>query len=85
MELKLGTKVWIHAMGSYYAGEVAKITETRALIRYTSGKAVTRDKWVTRVGDRYVNSSEVKYSSPFPLVLGTEPQPMGARALRAAA
>lgn len=77
-----GMKVWIHAMGSYYAGQVVKLTPVRALVEYTSGAGKTRQKWVS-----YDPQRSAYYSGThdaFPLVDGAQPQPAGARQQRAA-
>lgn len=76
--MELNQKVWIHAMGSYYAGTVVKVTATRLLVRYTSGAEKTREKWVTYDAEmgRYINS---KYEKNFPVVDGAHRKPAGAR------
>ena len=76
--MELNKKVWLHAMGSYYAGTVVKATATRRLVRYTSGAGKTREKWVTldAATGHYVNS---KYEKLFPVVDGAQPKPAGAR------
>lgn len=70
--------VWIHAMGSYYAGTVTKKTDKRLLVSYTSGAGKTREKWVTldEGSQQYINS---KHETSFPLVAGAQPKPAGAR------
>jgi hypothetical protein len=79
----VGTKVWIHAMGSYYAGEVVKITTKRATVRYTSGKGVVREKSVPYWPEK--QRYHDKYAEQFPLVLQIEGigAPHGARQLGA--
>lgn len=78
--MRTGSKVWIHAMGSYYPGVIVRETPTRVLVSYTSGAGNTREKWATwepHTGT-FINS---KYEPSFPLVDGNLPQPKGARQL----
>lgn len=46
-----GETVEVHAMGSWYTGQVTKATAKTVTVRYTSGAGVTRDKTVSRAGD----------------------------------
>lgn len=86
--MNVGAKVWIHAMGSYYAGEVIQHgtkaeqpsgRPLRVLVRYTSGAGAIREKWhaLDQVSGQYFDSV---HNRLFPLVDGAQPQPAGARA-----
>jgi hypothetical protein len=64
--MKLGDKVWIHAMGSYYPGEVVKLTDKRATVRYKSGAGDEREKAIPFNPEK--NTYFEKYQERFPLV-----------------
>jgi len=83
--MQVNDKVWVHAMGSYYAGEVVKITPKRVTVRYTSGAGKTRDKAVA--WDPAIGAYAEKYCANFPVrpVVDGEPKPRGARQLQAGA
>jgi hypothetical protein len=79
--MDVGSKVWIHAMGSYYAGEIVQKTAQRVRVQYTSGAGKTRDKWATLdlASGKYINN---RGEAAYPLMDGAEPRPRGARAQR---
>jgi hypothetical protein len=85
MNTQIGNKVWVYAMGSYYAGTIVKHgTKTidskpqRVQVEYTSGAGKTRQKWLNAQDNgQYAE----KYLTEFPLVEIVEGQakPQGSR------
>lgn len=52
-EFTTGEPVYVHAMGSWYAGTIAKVGRSRVTVRYVSGTGVVRRKSVNPLDDRY--------------------------------
>lgn len=79
--MQTGDKVWIHAMGTYYAGDVVKLTDKRATVRYTSGAGKEREKAIPFNPETKVYHE--KYQARFPLVpiVDGVAAPRGARQL----
>lgn len=79
---KVGMKVWVYAMGSYYEGVVIRVTEAGAEAEYASGAGNVRKKWFPSSSGIYA----VKGLERFPLVELVEgaAKPVGARGLKAA-
>lgn len=78
MTIQVGSKVWVYAMGSYYAGQVLGFTEKMVKVEYTSGTGKTRTKKLRKQPD---GSYCQDYCSGFPLVpiVEGEPKPKGCR------